>query len=296
MRARAARTPRRSSTAASSWGRTRRGRPGSPRARQRRRSRGSPGRRPARRWRRGRRRCPRCVPGRAGPRPGATRHRAPVLVRQGRVRGHRCHAQFLGVRQTLRAPRELVLLAGEGCGRLDLGDRCAQLLGFAGPFVAVTGECRQLAVEGAPGVPRGAIRRPGRGHRLAAEAVERIALRRRRTQTQLVGLPVNDHEIVGEIGEDSRGSGCGRPPWRDRVPRSTRCERGTTPPPPRRRARRRRPPRARARRRVRPPARATRPRPPPARLPSARRPSPPAARGAVRDRSRPSSCRRRSRR
>nr|BFF11016.1 hypothetical protein GCM10025699_23190 [Microbacterium flavescens] len=119
--------------------------------------------------------------------------------------GRGCDAELFGVGQPLGADGELGVLTGLGRSLLDVGELCPQVVGLTGARIALGGELGQLAVDRTPALVRIAVRRQRPLHHVAAEAVQRVALRRRGAQPQLVGLAVHHHEFVGEIGQDARG-------------------------------------------------------------------------------------------
>ena len=217
------------------------------------------------------------------PRPAATRRRArrrhPTARRARSAAASRSSS---AVREPLGAHGELGVFARLRRGLFDLCQLFAQVRRLGGARVAVGGERRQLTLDRAPAVECLAIRLSRRRDLVAAEAVERVALRDRGAQPQLIRLAVHHHELVGEVGENARGS---RTPADCRAaaalaryrPADEELRRAVA-----ERFDRRRPLRAPARRQARSRARSTRRRPTPARRPSARRPSRRAARAAAR--------------
>ena len=116
-------------------------------------------------------------------------------------------AQFLDVRQSFGTLGELDVFARLRIDLLDLGKSSTQLLGFGSARLGVAGDLRDLGGElTLRGVGLPVLLQDGPDLR-GAEAVERIALGSARTQPELIGLAVDDDELLGEFGEHARGRG-----------------------------------------------------------------------------------------
>ena len=95
---------------------------------------------------------------------------------------------------------------GSGDSRLDLVDGGPQGLRLGAPRVAVSGDLVELVARrpARPRTRRGTTRRPSRaGLRRSASSAARCACRR--PQADLLGLPVHDDELVGEVAEHADG-------------------------------------------------------------------------------------------
>ncbi len=130
-----------------------------------------------------------------------------LLVREGAVGQGGREPQLLRVREAFGAGRQLLILTLFGSGGLDQGQVLPQPGGLLGAPVAVRGDVDDLGVERAPVLERGLILLQRSGDGLAAEAIEGVALRGRRSQPQLLGLPVHHDELVGERGQHTRRCG-----------------------------------------------------------------------------------------
>ena len=109
--------------------------------------------------------------------------------------------QVFEVAQALGALPQLDVLAALRSDGLDLFDREPQVLGLAGAAVALGDEHVELGRAVLPAAEGILIVAEQHAELGPGEAVERLALRGRRAQPQLLGLPVHDDELPADLVE-----------------------------------------------------------------------------------------------
>ena len=144
------------------------------------------------------------------PRPVDAGERIAGVVRE--LRGHRLlrldrrESQVFEIGQPLGAFGQLLVFAALRRRRLDLVHGEPQFLGLAGAAIAFGDQHVELALLRLPPAEDllivtecGRELRPG-------EAIERLALRGRRAQPDLLRLPVHDDELLADLAEHADGS------------------------------------------------------------------------------------------
>ena len=123
------------------------------------------------------------------------------LRRDRLLRLGRGEPQVFEVGQSLGALGELDVFAAARGGSLDLGHRLTQLLGLAGAAVALGDQHVEFALLGLPAPEHLLVVAEQHRELGPGVAIERLALRRRGAQPDLIGLPVHDDQVLADLAQ-----------------------------------------------------------------------------------------------
>ena len=112
--------------------------------------------------------------------------------------------QVTGMRQHGRLCLERLILPRLGTHGLDLLDAQPEERSLALALLAVREEVGQFPLRRPPGIEGSRERGAGLQQGRPTEAIEQVALAARLAQEELVGLPVDGHQPVGDLGQDGR--------------------------------------------------------------------------------------------
>jgi hypothetical protein len=113
--------------------------------------------------------------------------------------------QIVTVGETFNNRLESFVLTGYGLDSINFDNRCAKFIGLASTGFRIAGQLLQPRGRFGPPAENLLVLAQNATNGFAGETVDRVALCRLRSKTQLVALSVNCDEVLAELAEGADG-------------------------------------------------------------------------------------------